>query len=279
MVDGVRVTRFPVAWSPPTPIGHLISRPIMARWRREEARDGAYPAGSDAAIEAFHRRALARPRAYDLLALLGRGPWAPGWTLRRTRPRSGRRLAGFTPFATPWQATRGFAGPGSSCSRRSSTPRTSSLPRPVRPSPSAPTPCSPTPYSAGLLARLLPGARPLPLGLGIDPLELDDPQISGARFRQQYGLGDAPLALFVGRKEQHKRYDLAIEAIDRAADPRARLVLVGTDVDRQPIASARALYLGPLPRADLLDAYDVRYLRAAVGTELRWSSRSRCGVR
>ena len=261
MVDGVRVTRFPVPWSPPTSIGHLISQPIMARWRREEARNGVYPAGSDGAIEAFHRRALARPRAYDLLALLGRGPWSPGLisAANHAARRSDVVLAGFTPFATLWQATR--------AARRAGVPlvilalfhpediyhhfrilygcfqRADAL-------------LAQTPYSAALLARLLPGTRPLPLGLGIDPLELDDPHISGARFRQRYGIGDAPLALFVGRKERHKRYDLAIEAIDRVADPRARLVLIGIDVDRRPVASPRARYLGPLPRADLLDAYD-----------------------
>src|SRR5262249_37844645 len=72
-VDGVHVKRFPVPWSPPTPLGPPISRPIMARWRREEARDGDHPAGSDAMVEAFHRRAMTRPRAYDLLAMVGRG--------------------------------------------------------------------------------------------------------------------------------------------------------------------------------------------------------------
>src|SRR5215470_10393191 len=261
MVDGVRVTRFPVPWSPPTAIGHLISQPIMARWRREEARDGAYAAGSDAAIEAFHRRALTRPRAYDLLALLGRGPWSPGLisAANQAARRSDIILAGFMPFATLWQATR--------AARRAGVPLVILPlfhPEDIYHHFRALYGCfqradallAQTPYSAELLARLLPGTRPVPLGLGIDPLELDDPHISGARFRQQHGLGDAPLALFVGRKERHKRYDLAIEAIDRMADPHARLVLVGTDVDREPIASGRARYLGPLARADLLDAYD-----------------------
>jgi glycosyltransferase involved in cell wall biosynthesis len=32
--------------------------------------------------------------------------------------------------------------------------------------------------------------------------------------------------------------------------------MIGADVDRRPIESTRALYLGVVPRADLLDAYD-----------------------
>jgi len=260
-VDGVRVTRFPVPWSPPTALGHLLSRPIIARWRHEQANEAGGALGADGVVASFHRRALARPRAYDLLALLGRGPWSPGLiaAARRAAGRADIILAGFAPFATLWQATR--------IARRAGLPlvllplfHPEDLYHHFR----ALYECfqradallAQTPYSAALFERLLPGSRPLALGLGIDPAELDAPHISGARFRQQHGLGDAPLALFVGRKEEHKRYDLAVDAIERVPDSRARLVLIGADVDRRPITSTRARYLGPLPRAELLDAYD-----------------------
>ncbi|MGH7790345.1 MAG: hypothetical protein ACRERC_25980, partial [Candidatus Binatia bacterium] len=74
LVDGVRVRRFPVRFAPGPALGHALSRPIISRWQREESALGIHPRGSDAAVAAFQRRALARPPLYDYLALLGRGP-------------------------------------------------------------------------------------------------------------------------------------------------------------------------------------------------------------
>ena len=113
-----------------------------------------------------------------------------------------------------------------------------------------------TPYSAELFRQLAPGANPVQVGVGVDGALRDDPRISGARFRARHGLEQARLVLFVGRKEPGKRYDLAVAAIEAVADPRAVLLLIGEDVDRQPIASARVRCLGRVERAELLDAYD-----------------------
>lgn len=260
-VDGIPVRRFPVTAAPSTAVGHALSRVIIGRWRREEATAGVFPRGSDAAVAAFHRRALARPGLFDALGLLGRGPVS--WPLYAAARRAARDcdviLAGFTPFATLWMADR--------------IGRAAGVPVVLLPLfhpedvyhhfrvfyrcfARADALLAQTAYSAALFRRLCPGARPLEIGIGVDPDELDAPRIDGARFRQRFGLGDAPLVLFVGRKEHHKRYDLAVDAVERLADPRARLVLIGADVDRVAIASPRAVHLGPLPRAELLDAYD-----------------------
>ncbi len=260
IVDGISVRRFPVNIDPPAALGHAVSRVVLSQWRREEARVVVPPRSPDA-VAAFHRRALGRPCVIDALSLLGRGPLS--WSLYAAAWRAARHcdvvLAGFTPFATLWMADR--------IGRRLGVPvvllplfhpediyhhfrvfyrcfmRADAL-------------LAQTRYSADLFRRLCPGANPLELGIGIEPEEFADGRVDGARFRQKFGLGDAPVVLFVGRKERHKRYDLAVAAVDRLADARVRLVLIGADIDRQPLTSARAIHLGLLPRADLLDAYD-----------------------
>jgi glycosyltransferase involved in cell wall biosynthesis len=260
-IAGVPVRRFPVSVAPPVALGHAVSRLIFAQWRREEAREGVFPRGSQAEIDSFQRRALARPAAIEALAQLGRGPLS--WPLYAAADRAVRDsdvvLASFTPFATLWMAER-------LCRRHGVPLVILPLFHPedvyhhfrvfYRCFARADALLAETAYSAALFRRLCPGATPLEIGIGVDVDELGDARIDGARFRQRYQLGDAPLVLFVGRKEHHKRYDLALAAIDQLADPRARLVMIGADVDRQPLTSPRAVHLGPLPRADLLDAYD-----------------------
>jgi glycosyltransferase involved in cell wall biosynthesis len=257
----MRVHRFPVDWSPSPAVATALSRLVIGRWRREEAGAGAFEKGSEAALAMFHRRALARPIAYDYLALLGRGPHSRRLVTaaRRAAHASDVVLAGFMPFATLWYMTR--------VARRADKPLVLLPlfhPEDVyhhfrlfyRCFARADALLAQTPYSAALFERLFPGARPLQVGVGVDPAELADAAVSGARFRQRHGLGDARLVLFVGRKEMHKRYDLAVEAVEQLGDDRVRLVLIGADIDRRPLASTRALHLGTLPRAELLDAYD-----------------------
>jgi glycosyltransferase involved in cell wall biosynthesis len=260
-IDGMQVRRFPVTWSPSAPAAYAISRLVVDRWRREEAAASRPEKGSDEALGDMHRRALSRPIIYDYLALLGRGPHSRGLVAaaRRAVAECDVVLAGFMPFATLWYMTR--------IARRARKP-VILLPlfHPedlyhhfrlfYRCCANADALLAQTPYSAAVFERLMPGAHAVEMGVGIDPDELGDAAISGARFRQGHGLGDAPLVLFVGRKEAHKRYDLAVEAVDRLADERVRLVLVGADVDHHPLTSPRALHLGSLPRAELLDAYD-----------------------
>ena len=260
-LDGISVRRFPVSFSPGRILSRAVSLPIVARWRHEESRAGRFPTGSPEALASYHRRALSRPRAYDALALAGRGPHSlklAGAALESAR-RADVILAGFTPFATLWYATRVAA--------RTYRPlvllpffhpedpyhhfRTH-----YRSFARADAVLAETAHGAALLERLAPGCRAVEIGVGVDSDELADGRVDGARFRQKYGLGDGRIALFVGRKEAHKRYDLAVEAVERIGDSRLRLVMIGEDVDRRPIAGARTIALGILGRNDVLDAFD-----------------------
>ncbi len=96
------------------------------------------------------------------------------------------------------------------------------------------------------------------IGPGFDPDEFKTGDISGERFRQQHGLNDEKILLFVGRKTQSKRYDLAADAVQqlRSRGWPARLVMIGPDEDKMSLLGEHILYLGKLDRRELLDAYD-----------------------
>ena len=101
------------------------------------------------------------------------------------------------------------------------------------------------------------GANAHTLGGGIDLEEFERAEFDGDGFRRKYGLEKTPLILFVGRKAYPKRYDALIRAVRivNLSVP-CRLVMIGPDEDRQGVDSADALYLGPLDRRTILDAYD-----------------------
>jgi glycosyltransferase involved in cell wall biosynthesis len=113
-----------------------------------------------------------------------------------------------------------------------------------------------TPQSASYLARILPGCKPYEVGAGVDPRAFEDSAISGSRFREKHRLEDRRIVLCVGRKEEGKRYRVAIEAMQLVQDPDAVLILVGEDLDLLPVTGARVRYLGRLSQEDLWDAYD-----------------------
>jgi glycosyltransferase involved in cell wall biosynthesis len=113
-----------------------------------------------------------------------------------------------------------------------------------------------TPHSAGYLASIHPSSKPTEVGGGVDPRILEDSAISGERFRARFNLEKHKIVLFVGRKEEGKRYRVAMEAIDLVDDPAALLVMAGEDVDKLPVTGDRVRYLGRLSAEDLLDAYD-----------------------
>ncbi len=99
------------------------------------------------------------------------------------------------------------------------------------------------------------------IGAGVDPADILAPSISGARFRERHELGDAPIALFLGRKEAGKKYRMAIEAVQRARASHAsaqelRLIVIGADIDRRPLRPDEGLFLGALSRSEVLDALD-----------------------
>jgi glycosyltransferase involved in cell wall biosynthesis len=63
---------------------------------------------------------------------------------------------------------------------------------------------------------------------GVDPAEFADLK-GGAAFRAQYGLGDAPVVLFLGRLHPRKGAHLLAAAFCAANIPGARLVIAGPD--------------------------------------------------
>ncbi len=107
--------------------------------------------------------------------------------------------------------------------------------------------------------------------LGVDPRRVivsgcgPSTRLAGdaARFRSRTSVGDAPLILFIGRKQRYKGYHALCEAMVllEQVEPRCRLVAVGADGDRPyPPYSARVIDLGRCSdqdKADALAACDV----------------------
>ncbi len=108
---------------------------------------------------------------------------------------------------------------------------------------------------------------------GVDPAEYTNP--SGREgFRARYGLGDAPVCLFMGRLHPRKGVGLLVEAFKAAHVPDARLVIVGPDEGmldslRQQV-DERIILTGYLGGADRLAAFAAADLLAlpAVGEGL-----------
>lgn len=254
--ERLSIFRFPVI-SMPRLLGRMLSRVVLLRWRREAARPALGPTLAD---QHYHR-ALTRPLVYDWLMLAGLGPWSPALVTQLAGALGSYDLVlvGFMPLALTWQVRRLAAAlgkpvvllplfhPDDAYHHHRVHYHSFAQARAI---------LAQTSYSTALFQRLWATARPVEVGAGIDPAELSGPAISGARFRARYGLGARPIALFVGRKTWPKRYDLAIAAVRAVPNQRVLLVMIGEDADRRPIDDERVLYLGQLPRAELLDAYD-----------------------
>jgi glycosyltransferase involved in cell wall biosynthesis len=255
--DGaVSVHRFPVSGSVPALIGHAASRQILRRWRQEDARAGDAASG----VDFFHRQAMERPGWVDAIVGVGRGPHSRGLLAEAWR-RSATAdvlLAGFIPFGTVWY--------GAQIAARRKLPfvllpffhpedRYHHFRLFYRCLAAADAVLAQSPYSAALFERLA-GARAIQIGVGVDRATATDPSIDGRRFRAEHGLEGARIALFVGRKEPTKRYDIAIDAVESLRDERLVLVMIGGDIDGRPLSSPRVRHLGRVSRATLLDAYD-----------------------
>mgnify|MGYP000414203190 CR=1 FL=1 len=113
----------------------------------------------------------------------------------------------------------------------------------------------------------------IPNGVDADEFASADPR-AGAAFRQQYGLGDAPMVLFMGRLHRRKGIDVLIDAFEDLDHPRAKLVIAGADegiLDAiQPHLNERVQYVGFLDsdaRRSALAAADV-FALPAVGEGL-----------
>lgn len=256
MAFGARTVRYK-SISPPLILGKVISKTIANRWDYESR--GLGP--TDNEIARFAERARARPFYYDILAAIGRGPVSPGLTYQSLKAARAADiiLCGFCPLSTvllgTWVAHRTktplvvlpLFHPEDIYHHFASFYRCFSSSSAV---------LTQTPYSTALIKELSPGSRTEEIGAGVDHVEFSEDKAIGERFRQKFGLQNKKIILYVGRKELHKNYSIAIDAIERISDESLVLVMIGADVDGLAINSSRVHYLGALSRADLIDAYD-----------------------
>ncbi|MEJ5185782.1 MAG: glycosyltransferase [Candidatus Geothermincolales bacterium] len=101
------------------------------------------------------------------------------------------------------------------------------------------------------------GIRAFGLGPGFDEHGVEPRRCDGKRLREELGLDDQPMLLWVGRKNEGKGYPEAIEALSilRGKGIDAVLVMVGPEEDGKPISGEGVFYLGKVDRETLLDAY------------------------
>jgi len=259
--DGIRIFRRPHSVSMPAAIGRVLSRIMFRRWHKEDQRYGVMIKGSRNLVESYHHRALGRPGFYDWIALGARGPHSLRLLARLMESIKSYDvvLVGFMPFTLIWQVTRiakFFKKPVVLLPLFHPEDIYHHFAVYYRCFSRADAILAQTTYSLELFQRLCPGVPAVRVGPGVDDRAYTAPTISGDRFRMKYGLTDKKVVLYVGRKEPSKRYDLAVQAIDLVAHEQIKLVMVGADADRKPIASRHVLHLGALAREELLDAYD-----------------------
>ncbi len=111
-------------------------------------------------------------------------------------------------------------------------------------------------YSTKLFGEM--GCRVTRLGVGFDPKGFPMNPEAAADFRTRHGLPETgTMLLFVGRKVLSKRYDLAMETVQRLRNEGedAFLVMIGPDEDRRDVEGDGIFYLKTLPRQELLHAY------------------------
>ena len=250
----MRVRRFPVTLAPSLRLGRQWSRAILRRWEQEGLVAGAAP------VEMW-RLATTRPRRFDWLSALGRGPTSMGLlaTIIREAARFDVILVGYAPFSLAGQVTalaRWLGKPVVVLPLFHANDPYHHFRSIYRGFERADRILVQTPYGVEFFRRSFPRSIPVETGVGVDPNDFRDEIVSGPRFRQRHGLRDRPVALMVGRKEPAKRWDLAVAATDRLKREDAVLVLIGRDVDGVPIESTRVLHLERVEDQELRDAYD-----------------------
>ncbi len=254
--DGARIRRFHAL-----EMAHareLASDALIRRWSREDFDDGELIERSAQYVEAAVAQARKRPSWFDALADIGRGPVVPGLLahLIRRAPKFDVILAGYAPFSLPRQvlwAARWSGVPVALLPFIHESDRYHQFDSLLRSYERADAVLTLSSHTSEFLRRYVPRARPVTLGAGVTTIDMGS--ISAAGFRARHGLGDRPIVLYVGRKERHKRYDLAVDAIEKLPGD-ALLVMVGRDVDGKPIHSERVRHLGPLSDEELSAAYE-----------------------
>jgi glycosyltransferase involved in cell wall biosynthesis len=259
--DGIHITRYPARTSPAW-MGWLAARLLDRHVHYARLKRGPVPAGGSSDLALYQHRIMAGQSWFgNLLMMLSLGPVAMSLykDVWRNKQKYDVILVSFFPLLSVPAIVRlaricrlpVVVLPLFHANDLSNNSRI--LGNALRRADSI---LAMTPHSAEYLARIHPGSRPSEVGGGVDPRTLEDAAISGELFRARFNLESQKIVLFVGRKEEGKRYKVAMEAIDLVDDPSAVLVMIGEDVDRVPVTGTRVRYLGRLSAEDLLDAYD-----------------------
>jgi glycosyltransferase involved in cell wall biosynthesis len=238
--------------------GGTASDAVTRRWSEEDFTEGAVLAGSARFTEVAVAQARRRPKRFDMLADIGRGPLVPSLIahLRRCASEFDVILAGYAPFSLPRQVLW--------AARRSNVPvvllpfihetdRYHQFNSLLRTYERAAAVLTLSRHTSDFLREYVPCANPVTLGAGVTAVGTGT--ISAAAFRASHGLDDRPVILYVGRKEQGKRYDLAVDAVEMLSGE-AMLMMVGRDVDGKVIDSDRVRQLGTLSDEELAAAYE-----------------------
>lgn len=261
-VGALRISRYPTAGGPPSFTWKLATR-IGLAWMRpqlERARARAANAGPAA------WRDVRWPAWIEAYILAGLGPSAPAlWQAWADGARDAEvAVIGYPPLGLAEQAcqrARQIGLPIALLPLFHANDPLNLLPRWRRHYESVETLLALTDFEADVFRELFAHPNVHVIGAGIDAEDVLAPSVSGRRFREAHRLGDAPFALYIGRKESGKNYRLAIEAVRSArvghtATKGLKLVMIGADVDGAPLTPDDALFLGQLPRAAVLDALD-----------------------
>lgn len=255
VIHGIKTLRFDCI-NIPAILGQIISRIIIRRWQNEVIED----VSKEELVFKYLKNAESRNGIYDFGAQIGRGPlsWKLVWTLSRNINKYDVILVGFVPFSTiqivTWLAKRYNKKivilPLFHMEDRyhywKSFFKSFRLADAVLVSNE----------SSYIFFKEVIGVNNVVIaGPGIDLHEFSNMKENGEIFREERGLKNYKILLYVGRKEYSKQYQMAIEAVEILKDPNIKLVLIGRDIDNIPIKSKYVEYLGVLPRHKLLSAY------------------------
>jgi glycosyltransferase involved in cell wall biosynthesis len=253
--DGVPIHRFHALDT--GRVGDAASDAVARRWSWEDFAEGSVVSGSAAFTEVAVAQARRRPKRFDLLADVGRGPLVPGLLahLVRRASRYDVILAGYAPFSLSrqvlWAASRSgvpvvllpFIHESDRYHHFNSLLRTYEQAAAV---------LTLSHHTSDFLQTFVPRANPVTLGAGVTSRAPS--RTSKAEFRLRHEIGDRPIILYVGRKERSKRYDLAVRAVEML-EGEAVLVMVGRDADGKAVDSDLVRQLGTVTAEELAAAY------------------------
>jgi glycosyltransferase involved in cell wall biosynthesis/SAM-dependent methyltransferase len=254
--EGISIRRFDTI--DPGRLGAAASAAVARRWSREDFTEGDVVSGSSRFTEVSVSQARRRPRRFDVLADFGRGPLAPRLIAKVMRDASqfDAVLVGYAPFSLPRQVLCALS--------RSKVPvallpfihendRYHQFDSLLRTYEEAAAVFTLSSHTSAFLRRYAPRANPVTLGAGVTTVSTGSS--AATEFRARHGLDHRRIILYVGRKEEGKRYELAVKAVDMLPQD-AVLVMVGRDIDGKPIESDRVIQLGVLPDEELAAAYE-----------------------